>query len=92
VQHVDPRFTRTEMAALNRMTPWATGKSRLSMALTTGKPMPCRAKAISITTAPASRRRNCNPTTVTTGMRAFFRAWRVITARSARPLARAVRM
>ena len=42
--------------------------------LTSSAPRPGRAKMVSITTAPPSSAPNCRPTTVTTGISAFFRA------------------
>jgi hypothetical protein len=49
-------------------------------------------KMISTTKVPVSRAAASGPSTVTTGIRAFFSAWMMITVRLCSPLARAVRM
>ena len=46
----------------------------------------------SMTSEPVMRPAKIGPRTVSTGMRAFFAAWRITTLSSRRPFARAVRM
>src|SRR6058998_306555 len=52
---------------------------------------PGHAKIVSVRIAPPSRLPTFNPMTVTTGMNAFFSAWRETTRCSVTPFARAVR-
>ena len=53
--------------------------------------MPGMLNTVSVTTAPPMSAANVSPTTVRIGTSAFRSAWRKMTARSASPLARAVR-
>src|SRR5437773_1069856 len=52
------------------------------MAWTASWPIPGHAKTVSVTTAPPSNVPTWRPSTVTMGIRAFFRAWRQTTSRA----------
>ena len=80
------------MVAEKISTVCTTGKSRKKIASTTSLPIPGHANTDSVMTAPPSRVPTCSPSTVSTGTAAFRSACRSTTARSARPLARPVRM
>ena len=54
-------------------------------------PKPGRLNSVSMMTEPPTRIGSCSPISVTTGINAFFSAWRTTTSRSRRPLAQAVR-
>ena len=55
------------------------------------RPSPGRLKMFSMMTEPPAMMGICSATRVTTGISAFFTAWRSTTLRSSRPLAQAVR-
>ena len=54
--------------------------------------MPAQLKMVSVMTAPPMRVMKSTGTTEASGISALRNAWRTITTRSERPLARAVRM
>src|SRR6202795_2436259 len=59
------------------------------MAVMARRPTPGQAKMVSVTTAPPRRKPYCSPTTVTTGMSAFFSACLPTIPSGETPLARA---
>jgi len=78
-------------SARTSVTPITTFRSTLRAPSHAYRPIPGQAKIVSVMTAPPMRNPTRRPITVTTGIAAFFITWRQITARSARPLLRAVR-
>ena len=85
----------------NSLEEWATDLALVAVVMadpqavailsSTSRPMPGRLNTFSTITAPASRKANCRPMTVVTGISALRSTWRHITAPGASPLARAVR-
>jgi hypothetical protein len=66
------RFVRTYAVAANSPVPWTIGKSFMRIASTARRPMPWRAKPVSMISALAIRLPNWSQTIVTTGMRERF--------------------
>src|SRR5215510_3812461 len=91
------RTSTSRLASMNeradmRTMPWTTGKSFPKMLSTASLPTPGQLKTVSVTSAPSRMAPIWRPTMVTTGMRAFLRAWWLTTRSRLAPFARAVRM
>ena len=70
------RFASSTPTAITRLTAWTTGKSRVVIESTAQRPMPGSEKMLSVMTEPPNTSPSCKPSTVTTGIRPFLRAWR----------------
>ncbi|MNC81355.1 hypothetical protein D3C75_1344620 [compost metagenome] len=77
---------------MTRKYPITGSASRPDSPLMNSAPMPLQAKMRSVMIAPPNRAAMSSGTTVASGIRALRNACRVVTTRSERPLARAVRM
>lgn len=85
-------MTRLNANAMTMTDASTTGLSFCRIAVIICVPMPGRPKTVSVTTAPPKLEPNAVPTTVITGMMAFFSACLKTTLFSVAPFARAVRI
>src|SRR6185295_1135235 len=85
------RFMNTTANARNRVVPWIVARSPRWIASYARRPTPGIPNTDSVRIAPPTRMPRSRPSTVTTGVIAARRPWRITTRRSVRPFARAVR-